>query len=89
VDGYDTATATQAARWARESAIPVIADLDEIYLGVESLIENVDYLIVSRDFPCRLMAEPDLKRALCQMQRRYGCSLAAATLGQLRTVFPL
>jgi len=82
VDGYDTATATQAARWARDAAIPVIADLDEIYLGVDGLLENVDYLIVSRDFPCRLMAEPDLKRALCQMQRRHGCGLAAATLGQ-------
>ena len=31
VDGFDTAAATRAARWAREAGIPVIADLDEIY----------------------------------------------------------
>ena len=62
--------------------IPVIADLDEIYPGVEELLENVDYLIVSRDFPSRLMREPDLEEALLQMQRRYGCLLAAATLGE-------
>jgi sulfofructose kinase len=82
VDGYDTATATVAAAWAREAGIPVIADLDELYPGVDQLLEKIDYLIVSRDFPCRLMEEPDLEQALRKMQRRYGCRLAAATLGQ-------
>jgi sulfofructose kinase len=81
VDGYDTAAATTAARWARAAGIPVVADLDEIYPGVEALLENIDYLIVSRDFPCRLMKETDLEVALRQMQRRYGCLLTAATLG--------
>jgi len=81
VDGYDTAAAIVAAGWARGAGIPVVADLDEIYPGVEELIEKVDYLIVSRDFPCRLMAESDLKRALHKMRHRYGCLLTAATLG--------
>jgi sugar/nucleoside kinase (ribokinase family) len=82
VDGYDTAAATVAAGWARAAGIPVIADLDELYPGVEELIENIDYLIVSRDFPSRLMAEPNLERALRRMQIRFGCRLTAATLGQ-------
>jgi sulfofructose kinase len=82
VDGHDTAAATLAASWAREAGIPVIADLDELYPGVEALLEKIDYLIVSRDFPCRLMNEPDLETALRQMQHRYGSTLAAATLGQ-------
>jgi len=82
VDGHDTAAATLAARWAREAGIPVIADLDELYPGVEELLENIDYLVVSRDIPTRLMQEPDLEVALRQMQRRYGSVLAAATLGQ-------
>jgi sulfofructose kinase len=81
VDGFDTAAATVAAGWARAAGIPVIADLDELYPGVEELLENVDYLIVSRNIPCRLMTEPDLEIAVRQMQRRYGCRLAAATLG--------
>ncbi|MCU1222059.1 MAG: Carbohydrate kinase family protein [Edaphobacter sp.] len=81
VDGYDTATATVAARWARAAGVPVVADLDELYPGVEELIENIDYLIVSRDFPCRLMAEVDLEKALGMMHLRYGCRLTAATLG--------
>jgi sulfofructose kinase len=81
VDGYDTAAATEAAGWARDAGVPVIADLDDLYPGVEKLVEKVDYLIVSRDIPSRLMGEPDLEMALRQMQRRYGCRLAAATLG--------
>jgi sulfofructose kinase len=82
VDGYDTEAAILAATWAREANIPVIADLDELYPNVEALLSNVDYLIVSRDFPSRLTAEPDLEQALRKMQRRYSCRLAAATLGQ-------
>jgi sulfofructose kinase len=81
VDGHDTAAAIVAAGWARAANIPVIGDLDELYPGVEELLENVDYLVVSRDFPSRLMEEPDLERALQRMQRRYGCLLTAATLG--------
>ena len=81
VDGYDTPAATLAARWAREAGVTVVADLDEIYPGVDTLLENIDYLIVSRDFPSRLTNEPDLEKALQQMQRRYGCRLTAATLG--------
>jgi len=82
VDGYETAAATQAAGWARDAGIPVIADLDEPYPGVEDLIAKIDYLIVSRDFPCRLMADSDLESALRRIQHRFGCRLAAATLGE-------
>ena len=82
VDGYDTAAATVAASWARAAGIPVIADLDETYPGVESLIENVDYLIVSRDFPIRLTRERSLEKALRLLKTRFGCRLTAATLGE-------
>jgi sugar/nucleoside kinase (ribokinase family) len=82
VDGYETAAATVAAAWAREAGIPVIADLDEPYPGVEKLIENIDYLIVSRDFPGRLMEDSNLESALRRMQHRFGCRLTAATLGE-------
>jgi len=82
VDGYETAAATVAAGWAREAGVPVIADLDELYEGVEELIEKVDYLIVSRDFPCRMMGDANLENALRGMQKRFGCKLAAATLGE-------
>jgi sulfofructose kinase len=81
VDGFDTEAAITAATWAREAGIPVIADLDEIYIGIENLLAKIDYLIVSRDFPLRVCGEPDLRRSLPLLQRRFGCRLSAATLG--------
>ncbi len=82
VDGHDTAAATQAAVWAREAGIPVVADLDDTYPGIEELVANIDYLIVNNDFSRRLMDDTNLERALRRMQTRYGCRLSAATLGE-------
>jgi sulfofructose kinase len=81
VDGHDTAAAVTAASWAREAGVPVIADLDDVYPGVEALIEKVDYLITSRDIPGRLVGDSDLRRSLPVVHSRFGCRLAAATLG--------
>jgi sulfofructose kinase len=82
VDGHDTAAASLAASWARAAGVPVVADLDDIYPGIEDLVANIDYLIVSEDFSCRLMRESNLETALRRMQSRYGCRLSAATLGE-------
>jgi sulfofructose kinase len=81
VDGHDTAAAVVATSWARAAGIPVIADLDDLYPGVEALIKNIDYLISSRDIPGRLMGESDLRKSLPPLRARYGCRLTAATLG--------
>jgi len=82
VEGFETAAALQAANWARTAGISVIADLDEMYDGVEDLAANVDYLVVSRDFPKRMTGERNLELALRKMKNRYGCAVTAATLGQ-------
>jgi sulfofructose kinase len=81
LDGHDTAAAVAAAGWARDAGVPVIADLDDVYPGVEALLDKVDYLITSRDIPGRLVSEPDLRRSLPALRSRFGCRLTAATLG--------
>lgn len=81
LDGHDTAAAVTAAGWARDAAIPVIADLDDLYPGVEELLGKIDYLITSRDIPGRLTGESDLRKSLPVVRSRYGCHLTAATLG--------
>jgi sulfofructose kinase len=81
VDGHDTAAAIQAAIWAKASGVPVIADLDEVYPGVQGLLGNIDYLIASRDIPGRLTGETNLRAGLQALQATYGCRLTAATLG--------
>jgi sulfofructose kinase len=82
VDGHDTAAAAVAAGWAREAGVPVVADLDELYPGVKELLPKLDYFVASRDIPGRLTGETDLRKALPEVKRKYGCVLAAATLGE-------
>ena len=82
LDGHDTAAAVVAANWARTAGVPVIADLDDLYPGVEALLGQIDYLITSRDIPGRLTGEPDLRKSLPAVHSRYGCRLSAATLGE-------
>jgi sulfofructose kinase len=81
VDGHDCAGATAAARWARSAQIPVTADLDNLYPGVEALLENVDYAIASKEFHARLCGESDPLVSLPAIASRFGCRLTAATLG--------
>jgi sulfofructose kinase len=83
VDGHDTDAAAQAARWAREENIPVVGDFDNRYPGVEALLEYVDFIITSRDFPERLTGENNLFKSLPAIFRKFKCSLMAATLGRL------
>jgi sugar/nucleoside kinase (ribokinase family) len=82
VDGIEAAAATQAAKWAHEAGVPVIADLDEEYSAGDQLLHCVDYMIVSRDFPPRITEQRDLPAALRTLHTRYNCKLTAATLGQ-------
>jgi sulfofructose kinase len=81
VDGHDCVGATAAAKIARAAGIPVTADLDNRYPGVEALLENIDYMIASREFPRRLTGEPDLFASLPAIASRFGCRVTAATLG--------
>ncbi len=81
LDGHDTAAATTAAKWARDAGVPVVADLDELYPGVEDLLPKIDFLITSRDIPEKLTGNTDLRSSLPQVFERYRNRLAAATLG--------
>jgi sulfofructose kinase len=81
VDGHDTAAAAVAAGWARDAGVPVVADLDDLYAGIETLLDEIDYLITSRDIPGRLTGDQNLRRSLPAVRNRYGCRLTAATLG--------
>ncbi len=81
LDGHDTAAAIAAATWARAANIPVVADLDDLYPGVDALLPLIDYLIASRDIPSRISGESDLRKSLPAMRSQFGARLTAATLG--------
>jgi sulfofructose kinase len=81
LDGHDTAAAVLAAEWARAAQIPVIADLDDLYPGIDALLPNLDYLITSNDIPGRICGESDLPKSLQVVQKKFANKLTAATLG--------
>ncbi len=83
IDGHDTEAAAQAARWAREEKIPVVGDFDNRYPQVEALLEYVDFVIASKDFPERLTGERDLLKSLPHILHKFKCRLTGATLGRL------
>jgi sulfofructose kinase len=83
VDGHDTEAASQAARWAHEEGIPVVGDFDNRYPHVEVLLECVDFILSSKDFPERLTGERNLLKSLPAILRRFKCRLTGATLGRL------
>ncbi len=80
-DGHDIAAATRAARWAREAGMATVADLDELYPGIDELMANIDYLIVSRDFPTRYTGDANLENSLRILHSKFNSKLTAATLG--------
>src|ERR1700730_18216044 len=75
VDGHDTSAAATAAGWAHEAGVPVVADLDELYPGVEDLLPKLDYFVASRDIPGRLVGKQDLRKALPEANKRNGYCL--------------
>jgi sulfofructose kinase len=83
VDGHDTAAAIRAARWARQSGIEVVADLDNLYPGIQALLHFVDFPITSKDFPERLTGEKNLSKSLPSIHREFKCRMIVATVGRL------
>ena len=81
VDGHDALASAHAATIAREAGIPVIADVDNIYPGLDELLAVTDYLVCSESFPERHTGEKDIFVALEQIHANYDNRLVAATLG--------
>ena len=81
VDGHDTPAVARAAAIAREYGVPVTADVDTIYEGLEKVLPNVDYLLASLEFPERWTGIADPFDALERIQNEYGMKVAGMTLG--------
>ncbi len=82
LDGCDVEACAQAARWAREASIPVVADLDTVYKKVENLFPWIDYLIASANFLPAVTGQNDPFRVLEYMAREYKIRAPGMTLGR-------
>jgi len=82
IDGCDVDACALAARWARDAAIPVVADLDTIYKNIEKLLPLIDYPIASHNFFPALTGISDPFRALESAEREYKICTPGMTLGR-------
>ena len=80
LDGYDTRAAIRVATWCREAGIPVVIDLDKVVDNCRELIEKVDFLIVSSNFPCEFTGRRDPAEALAALADSFEGFLAV-TMG--------
>ena len=81
VDCHETAAATQAARYARDAAIPTVLDVEKVRPGISDLLHQIDVIIAAQDFPTALTGYEDLGRALEAMAREYAAPVVCVTLG--------
>jgi sugar/nucleoside kinase (ribokinase family) len=86
VSPHDNQACIRLARAAREKGTVVSVDIDRIFDGVEELLENVDIIIASADFPGKLVGESDTRTSLVEMQKRFGAAVVGATLGEAGSV---
>jgi sugar/nucleoside kinase (ribokinase family) len=82
LDGCDVEACVQAARWARQAGVQVVADLDTVYKKVETLFPFIDYLIASTNFLPAVTGEADPFRVLEYMAREYNLPASGMTLGR-------
>ena len=81
VDCHETATAAQAARYAREAGIPTMVDVEKVRPGIADLLQQIDAVIAAQEFPTALTGYEDPGRAIEAIAREYGCRLVSVTLG--------
>jgi sulfofructose kinase len=80
LDGYDAAGSLKAALWCRQHRIPVSIDLDKVVENCNELIQNVDFLIVSSNFPEEFTGISDPRESLRQLCNSCD-AFVAVTLG--------
>ncbi len=80
IDGHDSDSALKAASWCQEEGIYVSADLDKVVPGCRDLIEKVDFLITSADFPSEFTGIRDPVECIMELSKTFNGFLAV-TLG--------
>ena len=83
---HDTEACIRLAAAARAASVPVSLDIDNVFDGIETLLPLVDILIVSSEFPRKLLGIDDTQQALEILASKYGNALVGVTRGALGSV---
>ncbi|GIU81900.1 MAG: carbohydrate kinase family protein [Acidobacteria bacterium] len=78
---HDTAACCVMAKKAKSSGTIVSLDIDNVFDGLEDLLELVDVFISSQEFQHKFLGIAEQKTALQEIKARYGCKIVGTTLG--------
>jgi sugar/nucleoside kinase (ribokinase family) len=67
---------------AKAEGVVVSSDIDNVFDGIEKLLPLADMLIMSSEFPVKLLGIVDKRMALTEIRSRYGCGIVGVTLGE-------
>ena len=81
-DAHDAPACLKLAQAAKQAGAIISVDVDRVFDGLEALLPTVDILISSNDFPHTLTGITDERKALQEIQNRYGCRLVGKTKGK-------
>jgi sulfofructose kinase len=76
LDGYDIAGSILAAEWCNDAGIPVCIDLDKAFHHCQELLDKIDFLIVSKNFPIEFTGLADPLKAFERLRNEFGGFLA-------------
>jgi sugar/nucleoside kinase (ribokinase family) len=79
---HDTAACIAMARAAKAAGTIVSSDIDNVFPGIDELLPLADLLIVSAEFPQKLLGISNHRAALRELSFRYGCTVTGVTLGE-------
>jgi sugar/nucleoside kinase (ribokinase family) len=81
VDAEDLAASTACAAAARRAGVPTLVDVDGVQPGLDSLLHEIDALVVAENVPAALTGYAEPGRALEALAREYQAAVVCMTLG--------
>lgn len=79
---HDVRACIAMAKRAKSEGVIVSSDIDNVFDGIEKLLPLADMLIMSSEFPVKLLGIVDRRMALTELRSRYGCGIVGVTLGE-------
>ena len=78
---HDARACLVLAREAKSSGAIVSADVDNVFEGILELLPLIDVLLVSSEFPAKIVGASGEKQSLLEIKQRFGCAVVGMTLG--------
>lgn len=84
---HDTQACVEMAKTARTNGVLVSIDIDNVFDGIEELLQHVDIFTASSSFSTKFLGTADERVLLSEITARFGCGVAGITRGVRGSIF--